>query len=148
MIEIYKFGPVPLTFSTSFKRAYLEIYNINTFRPTISCLVFLNDPDVNVENYSASRPSYAGQFAIFGHSECVGDEGHCQITTLRRRFDTRPSHPLTPAFRRVDITETLLNAYNSSMDPLLVSIVAGCIDEKYESGKLLEISGIQVTTFA
>ena len=147
MINIYSFGPVPLNISASFKRADLEIYKINTFRPTFSCLVFLNDVDVDVENCLEARSSYAGQFSVFGHSECVGDEGHCKIPTVRRRFDNRPSHPLTPAFRRVDITEALRNVCNESRE-LLVTLVAGCSNEECNSGDLLEFSGMQITTFA
>ena len=147
MIEIYKFGPVPLTVAPTYQRADLEIYGINTFRPSFSGLVFLNDPAVTEKNCSEDRPNYAGRFDVFGHPTCVGDEGHCHVVERHRRFDDRPSHPLTPAFRRVVITDALRRVRAES-DRLAVTIVVGCAGDSYEGKRLLEISGLQIATFS
>ena len=90
MIEKYTFGPIKHGLGATFERADLEIYSIDTFRPSFSALVFFNDDQVDEENCGEERESYAGRFSIFGHAQCVGDDGHCDIPTSRRRFDDRP----------------------------------------------------------
>jgi hypothetical protein len=147
MAELHTLGPVATPGETSWARADLEFYGINHFRPSFVARIFFNDPDVDVENASPERPSYAGQFAIFGHQRCSGDQGHCEVHLDARRFDDRPSHPLTRAFKRVLVTDALRKC--SDAGTVSVSIVVTCDPDELspEHEPLLDFQGMQLTTF-
>jgi hypothetical protein len=147
VIERYVFGPMRHNAVASLSRADLEFYGINHFRPSYLARIFFNDPDVNAESASEDRPSYAGSFAIFGHPTCVGGEGHCEVHEQRRRFDDRPSHPLTRAFKRVVITDALRRILDQP--ELVITIIASCDPDATipDGGPLLEFEGLQLATF-
>ena len=76
---------------------------------------------------------------MFGHEECLGDKEHCQFQSGGRRFDTRPSHPLPPAFRRVIITEALKKVVESGDKVMITLILESAKDVKkaFFKGKCL-----------
>jgi hypothetical protein len=147
MIEKHVFGPFEHGASPSLQRADLEFYGINHYRPSYVALVFFNDPDVDEERAVDDRDSFAGSFAIFGHQTCVGSEGHCEVHEHARRFDDRPSHPLTRAFKRVVVTEQLRRCLTS--DEITITVIAGSDpgEEMEFDGPLLDFEGMQLTTF-
>lgn len=149
MRELHTFGPIELgDLGAAPARADLELYGIDHFRPSYTALVFFNDSGVTAENASDRRRSYAGSFSIFGHAECLGDDGHCAVHADARRFDSRPSHPLTRAFKRVVVTDAVRAL--ASARTLTVTIVAGCdpAASDYEAdGPLFACEGVQLTTF-
>ncbi|MDQ6614252.1 MAG: hypothetical protein M3083_05795 [Actinomycetota bacterium] len=149
MVEIHVFGPINHGATPAMSRADLEFYGVNHFRPSFVVHVFFNDPDISVDNWTEPKPSLAGRFAILGHQTCVGDEGHCEVPTDTRRFDDRPSHPLTRAFKRVVVTDALMRSLVDGPD-LTITVVASCDPETTMSfeGPLLDITGMQLTTFA
>lgn len=148
MAEVHTFGPLKPPSPDSFTRADLEFYGVNHFRPSFVARIYFNDPDVTVDNASRDRDSFAGQFAIFGHQRCSGDEGHCEVHVDTRRFDERPSHPLTRAFKRVIVTDALRRHRDSP--ELTVTVVVTCdpaeLDEDQQP--LLDIQGMQLSTFS
>ena len=147
--EKYVFGPVRLAIGMDFSRADLELYRINHFCPSFVAHVFFNDEDVDVENADEDRTSYAGTFALLGHQRCVGDEGHCDVPTEARRFDDRPSHPLTRAFRRVVVTDALRRAVADTSEVTVTIIVTARADESLEhDGPLLDLDGLQISCFS
>jgi hypothetical protein len=147
--ETYRLGPITHGRDLEFQRGDLEIYGINTFRPSYVAHVFLNDAEVDATNASEDRPSYAGTFALFGHQRCIGDEGHCDVPTEARRFDDRPSHPLTRAFRRVVITDALKRVLAETDQITLTITVTALTDDSLEiPGELLDVLGVQISTFA
>jgi hypothetical protein len=140
------FGPVELPDDLEFARADLEIYGINHFRPSYTAHVYLNAPDT--DDLEAGHASYAGSFSIFGHQRCSGDEGHCETHAHLRRFDDRPSHPLTRAFKRVVITEPLRRALAEAAGRVTVTFVVVGPDEIPEpADSLLDFEGLQISTF-
>lgn len=148
MIKIYHFGPLNCKKNKDFVRADLEFYGINHFRPSYHAKIFFNDPDITVSNANSARDSYAGSFSIFGHPTCYGSEGHCEIMNHTRRFDDRPSHPLTRAFKRVSVTEALRKVVEQEVSQLNVSIVVNCEGEpENEKTPLLDFQSIQLVTF-
>ena len=150
MAEKHVFGPIEVRVPERMARADLELYRIDHFRPSYTALVFFNDPDVTEENASGERSSYAGRFSIFGHQRCSGDEGHCDVHEHLRRFDDRPSHPLTRAFKRVVVTDALRRVAGAG--ELTITIVAEASPSQTEEGAhpdpLLSFEGLQLTTFA
>lgn len=72
MVEKHVFGPLRHRASPQFRRADLEFYGINHFRPSYVARIYFNDPDVGPDDATDQRESYAGSFAIFGHPRCTG----------------------------------------------------------------------------
>lgn len=148
--RLYRFKKFSHQAPEAFTRAHLEIYGIDHFRPSYDALVFFNDPEVTLENASEERDSCAGRFSIFGHATCYGSAGHCSIGSEQRRFDKRRSHPLTRAFKRVDVTRALRACIDAG-DELEITIVAATGDEKNlqeVDGPLFSCAGLQLVTFA
>ena len=144
--EKYNFGPISLPPDREFDKARLEIYGINHFRPSYSVRVFFNDKKVNKNTCTDDRESYAGTFSIFGHAQCAGDDGHCHVPTGQRRFDTRPSHPLTRAFKRIDVTQALKRVINDNADELTITVFVAAENVEFEGKHLLDIQGMQLVT--
>ena len=64
--------------------------------------VFLNLPGANAST-SIEDPHYAGYLAIFGHADCIGGPGHCDLPPSRRA-STTSGHAITT--RRAIIAST------------------------------------------
>ena len=148
MIERRIFGPVEHVVVRPYTRADLEIYRINTFRPSYTVHVFFNDTKIHDLDHPEEHESYVGRFSVFGHPECVGDDGHCHVPATTRRFDERPSHPLTPAFRRVVITDGLRRAAEAD-SKLTITFLAGTDAEEsdFDGKYLVSFEGLQIVTF-
>lgn len=138
-------GPVELPDGVDFTRADLEIYGINHFRPSFTVHVYLNAPDT--DELDPEDDSYAGSFSIFGHQRCSGDEGHCDVHRHLRRFDDRPSHPLTRAFKRVIVTEPLRRVLQAGACRVTITFVVLTAGPVTEGEQLLDYQGLQIATF-
>ncbi|WP_172292390.1 hypothetical protein [Pseudoruegeria sp. HB172150] len=153
MIEIYEYKAFKPKLRPGYVRADLEIYGIDTFRQSYSGLIYFNTPRPDPKNLNPDDPACAGQFAIFGHLECTGDDGHCHMRAPQR-FDTRRSSPLTPAFKRVEVTEGLRRALDDTDELAITIVVADELGSKAaEEGSdyktpLLKCKGLQLVTFA
>src|SRR5437764_7150269 len=90
-----------------FKRADIEFHGIDHSGASYEGRVFLNNPRADQSTPKTSANKYVGSFYIFGHGGCFGDTGHCEVNKEQRTYDYRPSHPLTPAYKRVIVTEQL-----------------------------------------
>lgn len=87
----------------SYYRVDLEFYGIDHSGPSYQGRVFINNTNANEKTKMTLTNGYAGSFNIFGHGGCFGDTGHCDVHQ-RRPYDHRASHPLTPAFKMLQIT--------------------------------------------
>lgn len=141
-------GPFAHGCPDAFSRADIEFYGVDAKKPSYTALIFINDPDISIEDATEDRDSFAGTFSVFGHANCAGDEGHCAPPVEKRRFDDRPSSPLTPAFRRVSITQALRDGALAS-EALQVTLIAttgdAALDEEFEP--LLDFKAAQLVTF-
>jgi len=91
-----------------FDRADLEIRGIYHGEASYEGRVFLNNPKADQDTPRTLDDGYAGSFHIFGHGGCFGDDGHCEVNDHKReQYDWRPPHPLTPAVKRIDVTNAL-----------------------------------------
>jgi tyrosinase len=147
MYERRVLGPFPHGATSSLQRADLEFYGINHYRPSYLARIYFNDDEVDVVGATEDRESYAGSFAIFGHRECTGDEGHCDTHAHGRRFDDRPSHPLTRAFKRVVVTDALRRCLSSDQLTITVIAVTDPQDTVEPGVPLMDIDGVQLSTF-
>jgi hypothetical protein len=147
MAETHVLGPVALHVPTGLTRADLEFYGVDHFCPSYVAQVFFNDADLDADAAGPDHQSYAGRFAIFGHQRCAGDEGHCDVHEHLRRFDDRPSHPLTRAFKRVVVTDAVLRHRDASELTITVVVTADPEEIADRSETLLNFRGAQLTMF-
>lgn len=159
MMEVHRFKPFKPAITREFKRADIELYGIDHYRRSYSGLILFNAGKVDPKKVTSDHEACAGCFSIFGHPECFGNEGHC-TPRPPQRFDSRRSHPLTKAFKRVTVTEGLRAAL-ADRETLEITILVAdgegmrtkkqlkkAKDEGSDPAKLLSISGLQIVTFA
>ena len=147
MAETHVLGPVPLHVPAGLTRADLEFYGVDHFCPSYVAQVFFNDADLDADAAGVALAVRAGRFAIFGHQRCAGDEGHCEVHEHLRRFDDRPSHPLTRAFKRVVVTDAVLRHRDASELTITVVVTAHPEEIADRSETLLNFRGAQLTMF-
>jgi hypothetical protein len=91
-----------------FKRADLVFEGVDHAGPSYEARVFLNNPGATADTPRTADEGYAGSFHIFGHGNCFGDVGHCDVDERGNApHDLRLPHPLTPARKLVKVTDTL-----------------------------------------
>jgi tyrosinase len=109
--KIYTSKPVPIDFAGPehrYVRSDLEIYGIYHGGPSYEGRIFLNNSKADQTTARTRENGYAGSFYIFGHGGCLGDPGHCEVNEEKREeYDFRSPHPLTPAKKKVTVTNTL-----------------------------------------
>ncbi|MFO1058772.1 MAG: hypothetical protein U1E53_17615 [Dongiaceae bacterium] len=122
----YTSPPVAIDFAGAghrFDRADLEIRGIYHGEASYEGRVFLNNPKADAGTPRTPEQGYAGSFHIFGHGGCFGDVGHCEVAEHDREHDDRRApHPLTPANKRLTVTEPLQRAAAAG-DSVTVTIV-------------------------
>jgi hypothetical protein len=116
--KTYTSKPVPIDFAGPghrYVRSDLEIYGIYHGGPSYEGRIFLNNPKADQTTARTRENGYAGSFYIFGHGGCLGDPGHCEVNEENREeYDFRSPHPLTPAKKKVTVTDTLREIAKSS----------------------------------
>jgi len=152
-MEVHEFKPFKPNFDLNFRRADIEIYGIDHFRPSYTGLIFFNVKKINAKKLKADDSRCVGRFSVFGHEHCAGDKGHCS-STIPNRFAPRRSHPLTRAFKRITVTDALRSALEDD-EKLKITIVVSDGDGKKKKKKkdiksksIFSCEGLQVVTFA
>ena len=89
------------------------------------------------------NPNFAGYLAIFGHGECYGGPGHCDLPSPRARsFDIRGRSHNTPRNHRIDVTEAA-NRLLASEQTLQITLVVIGADYR-EDKELLKLEGVSL----
>ena len=134
---------IPETVRSSFKQAEVRLHRVPQLPRSCFIRVFLNLPDAN-SSTSIEDAHYAGYLAIFGHGDCIGGPGHCDLPPSRSRpYDQRPRHHNTPRNHRVNVTQTakrLLDSGATSLQITLVVIGADYCEDK----ELLRLDGVSL----
>jgi tyrosinase len=131
-------------------RTDIEFHNVDHAGASYEGRVYLNNPDAD-ENTGYEDASYAGSYHIFGHGGCFGDPGHCDVEP-RRRYDPRPSHPLTPAKKVVIATEPVKKAIEAANEvtvtvvPIVEPLPYEDIDPKYTEDPL-KVGYVRIATY-
>lgn len=93
---------------TSFSRADLVFTGVEHADMSYEVRVFLNNPKANHKTPRTTDAGYAGRFVVFGHGNCMGEEGHCDASaTVTAAYDPVRDHPVTPQTRILTITDAL-----------------------------------------
>jgi tyrosinase len=134
--------PIPEEVRRSFEQAEVRLHRVPQLPRSCFIRVFLNLPDANAST-SIEDPHYAGYLAIFGHSDCIGGPGHCDLPPSRaRQFDQRPRHHNTPRNHRVNVTETAKRLLKSAKSLQITLVVIGA--DYCEENELLRLDGVSL----
>jgi tyrosinase len=134
---------VPQPVLRSFKQAEVRLHRVPQLPRSCFIRVFLNLPDANAST-SIEDPHYAGYLAIFGHADCIGGPGHCDLPPSRpRQFDQRPRHHNTPRNHRINVTQSAKRLLESGAKSLQITLVV--IGADYcEDNELLRLDGVSL----
>jgi hypothetical protein len=104
-------------------RADLIFYGVDHSGPSYEARIFLDNPRADADTPRDIEQGYAGNFAVFGHGGCYGDEGHCAPDDrFTDEFDRRPPHPLTNYIRTAPVTEALKRTTGDQVTVQLVAV--------------------------
>ncbi len=133
--------PVPAPVRAGFRTAEVRLHRVPQLPRSCFIRVFLNLKDATADT-TIEDPHYAGYLAVFGHGECYGGPGHCEVPP-RRAYDLRPRNHNTPRNHRVNVTKTakrLLDDGASSLEITLVVVGA----DYCEDNDLLRLDGVSL----
>jgi tyrosinase len=127
----------------SFKQAEVRLHRVPQLPRSCFIRVFLNLPDANAST-PINDSHYAGYLAIFGHADCIGGPGHCDLPPSRpRQYDQRPRHHNTPRNHRVNVTEAAKRLLDTGATSLQITLVV--IGGDYcEDKELLRLEGVSL----
>jgi tyrosinase len=127
----------------SFQQSEVRLHRVPQLPRSCFIRVFLNLPGASAST-SIEDPHYAGYLAIFGHSDCVGGPGHCDLPPSRpRQYDQRPRHHNTPRNHRVNVTSTAKRLIDQGARSLQITLVV--IGADYcEETDLLRLDGVSL----
>ena len=98
----------------------------------LSCYVraFINQPDANAKTPIQDNPHYAGYLAIFGHGECYGGPGHCDIPPAQAApYDLREQALHNrPRNHRIDATSCVDKLIEAGASEFQVTLVIVGVD--------------------
>jgi hypothetical protein len=98
-----------------FSRADLQFRGVDHSGPSFEALVFFDNTRANVSTARTEDAGFAGSFYVFGHGGCFGELGHCDVRDEPKGvYDKRLSHPLTPQFKTLIITDALRRLMRTS----------------------------------
>lgn len=112
-------------------RADIELLGLDHSGPSYEGRVFVNNKRANAKTPTDTKNGFAGRYHVFGHGQCFGDEGHCEIPK-RRPEDHRSPHKLEPIVERLTVTEAIRHAAAKSTKvsitivPVLKAATIGC----------------------
>jgi tyrosinase len=134
---------VPDNVRSSFERAEVRLHRVPQLPRSCFIRLFLNLPDANGST-PIDDAHYAGYLAIFGHADCIGGPGHCDLPPSRpRQYDQRPRHHNTPRNHRIDVTKTAKRLFAEGATTLQITLVV--IGADYcEDNELLRLDGVSL----
>jgi hypothetical protein len=114
---------VPITFELArppndpdeFSRVDLQFRGVDHSGPSYEAVVFFDNQKATASTPRTEDAGFAGSFYIFGHGGCFGELGHCDVRDAPKGiYDKRLSHPLTPQFKTLIITDPLRRLMRTS----------------------------------
>jgi hypothetical protein len=149
--KVYVSRPVNIEFAGPghrLTRVDLEISGIFHGEASYEGRVFLNNPNADQDTPRTLETGYAGSFHIFGHGGCLGDVGHCEPGGHREPFDFRTPHPLTPAKKRINVTQTLQEIAKSSNEATVTVVpVITAANELCDTDNVFRCEGLRFVSY-
>ncbi|MBV9863501.1 MAG: hypothetical protein JO267_15290 [Alphaproteobacteria bacterium] len=143
---------IPIAFAGPehrYARADLEIDGIFHGEASYEGRVFFNNPGADQQTAKTAENGYAGSFYIFGHGGCLGDPGHCDVHEHRREdYDFRPPHPLTPAKKRVTVTQALRDIASTAAEVTVTVVpVVTAANELCDTDNVFRCATMKLVTY-
>ena len=157
MAKIYVSEPIPYDvsqFEAEPQRIDLEFKRIEHGGASYEARVFIDNKRAS-EKTPRTHKSYAGSFFVFGHGGCFGGLGHCDVKDGVNQYDRRPGHPLTPAFKRLNVTDAVRKAMKNgkkaakgkkSLTVTVVPVVTAATD-KCDTENVLKFGKLTLITY-
>lgn len=143
---IGRFVSAPITIepqARDFKKAEIRMHWVPQLMRSCFVRAFLNQPGADAATPVRDNPHYAGYLAIFGHGECYGGPGHCDLPPPRSRpFDQRLRSHNTPRNHRLDVTGAARRMLESG-DRLQITLLVIGVDYR-EDSDLLRLEGVSL----
>lgn len=98
---------------TSFTRADLVFTGVDHSSLSYEVRIFLNNKAADDKTPRELETGYAGKFTVFGHGNCFGEAGHCEVPEGQAGGDIYAQHPLTRQRMIVPITSALRKVLSS-----------------------------------
>jgi tyrosinase len=141
-----RFVSAPIKIDTKakdFKKAEIRMHWVPQLVRSCFVRAFLNEPGADASTPVRDNPHYAGYLAIFGHGECYGGPGHCDLPPPRARpFDQRPRNHNTPRNHRLDVTAAARRMLQTG-DQLQITLLVIGVDYR-EERDLLRLEGVSL----
>lgn len=126
-----------------FRKAEIRMHWVPQLARSCFIRAFINQPGANATTDIRDNPHYAGYLAIFGHGECYGGPGHCDLPPPRARpFDQRPRNHNTPRNHRLDVTAAARRMLEKG-DELRITLLVIGVDYR-EENDLLRLEGVSL----
>lgn len=113
------------------QKVVLILHKVIPPKRSFALRVFLNLPNAHEGTAVKDNDHFAGQISFFGHGDCIGGPGHCDMPGEREKFDMRPLRHNRPGNHRIDITQAVqrLKAKGANdIEVKLVSVNTGLLD--------------------
>lgn len=135
--------PVAESVKKRFSKAEVRLHRVPQLLRSCFIRVFLNVPDADAST-PLTHEGYAGYLAVFGHGECYGGPGHCELPPENaRKFDRRDRHMNTPRNHRIDVTRAARRLLADGAKELTVTLVV--VGASYEEDReLLRLDGVSL----
>jgi tyrosinase len=129
--------------ANNFRKAEIRLHWVPQVARSCFVRAFLNQPGANAATPVRDNPHYAGYLAVFGHGECYGGPGHCDMPPPRARaYDQRPRSHNTPRNHRLDVTEAARKILEKT-DKLQITLLVIGVDYR-EERDLLRLEGVSL----
>lgn len=91
----------------SFSRADLVLAGVDHGALSYEVRIYLNNKRADGTTERSADFGYAGRFTVFGHGNCFGEDGHCDVPTPMPGAPLATQHPLIRQRMTVPITKSL-----------------------------------------
>jgi tyrosinase len=134
---------IPEAVRAGFQQAEVRLHRVPQLPRSCFVRVFLNLPDANAQT-PLTDEHYGGYLAIFGHGECYGGPGHCDLPPSRPRpFDIRGRHHNTPRNHRINVSACARRLIERGARALTITLVV--IGANYaEDRELMRLEGVSL----
>jgi len=116
-------------------KAEIRLHKVQRSVESHHIRVFINSPDADATTPTRDNDHFVGYISRFGHGDCVGGPGHCDIPLEnKRKFDLRPRHHNAPTNHNLDATENIKKILSNGAKDIHINVVALAADGQMATG--------------
>jgi len=130
-------------------RAEVRLHKLQKSVDSHYIRVFLNSPDANDQTPTQDNDHFVGYIARFGHGNCIGGPGHCDVPSeATRKYDMRARHHNTPTNHILNATKCIEKLKAKGEKEFHVNVVAlGPNGTMAEGASRLLMDGVSLNFF-